>query len=198
MRNINDYSISILSEFHKLEEIHELCHDAYVESGLIFKRQDSKLNLFPHLNTIENTKTLIAVKDNKIIGTNSITSDGIFGLHSDMHFKEETDFFRLNTKGILGSSWRIATNKIYRNNIRLLLDLVQNTVKLAVEMNIQTCLYVFAKKHEDFYKKLIGAETISQKRSNLEPGLNVDLVLMKTETVKTREFMNDLFIRRKF
>ena len=176
----------------------DLAHDAFVESGLITKNNNKQLNLYPHLNFIENTKTIIAENSNKIIGTNSITVDGTNGLHTDNYFKEETDKIRYNSSEKIGSSWRIATCTEYHRNIRLLLDIIQNSVELAVKMNIEICLYAFNKKHENFYKQLLNAETIAQKKINQKQGLNTELVLMKTDTEKTRNHLNKLFIKRKF
>ncbi|MCF6367158.1 MAG: hypothetical protein L3J35_13285 [Bacteroidales bacterium] len=194
----SDYSISILKDYSKLEEIHELAHNAFIESGLITKKQNNKLDLFPHLNKSKNTKTIIAEYSDKIIGTNSMTSDGINGLHTDKYFKKETDNFRKNTKIKIGSSWRLATHKDYRSNIMLLLDLIEKSVNVAINMKIETCLYIFAKKHEGFYKKLLNATLVAEKKCYIEKGLEVHLVLMKTETEETRKHLNEIFIRRKF
>jgi len=161
---INNYEIHLLKDYQLLDKIHLLTYQAYVESELITENVNKRANIFPHLNEIKYTNIITAIKDNNIIGTNSLTIDSEYGLHSDIHFKEETDRIRTSVTGLSGSSWRIATVSEYRKNIRLLLDLIQFTVNLAVEKEIHTCVYVFAKKHEEFYKKLIGAETVACKK----------------------------------
>ena len=65
-------------------------------------------------------------------------------------------------------------------------------------MDIQTCLYIFPKKHENVYKKFIKAETIAEKKCDIGDKKDVHLVLMKTETKKTIEHLNNLFTNRKF
>jgi len=192
------YKISILNDYNKLPEIHTLAHDAFIESGLIKKRKSNQLNLFPHLNLTKNTTTIIAEKNGKIIGTNSMTVDSEVGLHTDKYFKKETDKLRKDTSKKIGSSWRIATHKDFRSNIMLLLDLIEKSVNVAIDMKIDTCLYIFAKKHEGFYKKLLNAELIAEKKCFIDDGLEVNLVLMKTETNQTINHLNKIFIKRKF
>ncbi len=192
-----DYNIHKLTNFNRLPEIGELVHDTLVESGHISSRYNKFVDLYPHLNKIPETTILIAELNGRIIGTNSMTLDNPKGLHTDKFFKEETDSFRKQKK-ILGSSWRIATAHEYRKNIRLFLDLIQNTFFLAKEMHIETCLFVFDKRHEEFYKKLIDAETVAEKISNIEPEIDIPMILMRTDTENSQKHLSKIFTQRKF
>jgi len=194
----NDYKISKLKNFNRLPEISILVGKAFIESGLISKNFKQPVDLYPHLNTIKETTILIAESNGKIIGTNSMTVDSPAGLHTDYYFKEETDFFRKTENKILGSSWRIATEHEYRRNIRLFLDLIQNSFFVAKESHIETCLFVFAKKHEEFYKKMIDAETLAEKICTIEPGIDLPMVLMRTDTENSQKHLSKIFTRRKF
>ncbi len=195
--SVYNYKLHKLKDFNRLYEIGKLVHDTLVESGHISSRYDKYVDLYPHLNKIPETSILIAESGGKIIGTNSMTLESPAGLHTDKFFKEETDCFRKNKK-ILGSSWRIATSKEYRKNIRLFLDLIQNSFFLAKEMNIETCLFVFDKKHEEFYKKMLDAETVAEKICNIEPEIDIPMVLMQTDTENSQKHMSKIFTRRKF
>ena len=198
MSDLN-YKIYKLTDYQRLFEISKLTKDAFSESGLILQNYNNQyLNLYPHLNTIQETSILIAEINRKIIGTNSVTLDGPAGLHTDYYFKKETDFIRKTEDTVLGSSWRIATTQEYRNNIRLFLDLVQNTFIVTKKKNIETCLFVFAEKHEAFYKKMLDAETIAKKKYTKFPYNNVTFVLMKTNTENSQKHLSELFTRRKF
>ncbi len=195
--DINNYQIHRLTNFRRLNEIGKLVHDTLVESGHISSRYNKFVDLYPHLNKIPETTILIAELNGKIIGTNSMTLDNPAGLHSDKFFKEETDIFRKQNK-ILGSSWRIATEHEYRKNIRLFLDLIQNTFFAAKKMHIETCLFVFDKKHEEFYKKLLDAETIAEKIRNIEPEIDIPMILMRTDTENSQKHLSKIFTQRKF
>ena len=198
MQTQNNYTIKELIDNNRLSEISSLVHETLVESNHITKRVDNIINLYPHLNNINQTNVLIAEINNKIIGTNSMTIDSEHGLHTDLFFKQETDYIRKSSDEKLGSSWRIATSKEYRGNIRLFLDLIQNSFFLAKEKGIETCLFVFDKKHEKLYKSLLDAETISEKVCNIEAGIDINMVLMKTDTENSQKHLNKIFIKRKF
>ncbi len=198
MENLNNYSINELIDYNRLSEISSMVHETLVESRHIIKGSTDKINLYPHLNNINQTTVLIAELNNNIIGTNSMTIDSEHGLHTDLFFKQETDYIRKSSEKKLGSSWRIATNKEYRGNIRLFLDIIQNSFFLAKKKGIETCLFVFDKKHEKLYKKLLDAETISEKVCNIEAEIDINMVLMKTDTENSQKHLNKIFIRRKF
>ncbi|NOZ34489.1 MAG: hypothetical protein GXO80_04220, partial [Chlorobi bacterium] len=191
--SLYDYNIHKLTDFNRLPEIGKLVHDTLVESGHISSRYNQFVDLYPELNTIPETIILIAELNGKIIGTNSITLDSSAGLHSDFFFKEETNFIRKNESKILGSSWRIATEHQYRKNIRLFLDLIQNTFFAAKEMHIETCLFVFDKQHEEFYKKLIDAKTVAEKTCNIEPEIDIPMILMRTDTENSQKHLSKIF-----
>jgi len=193
-----NYQIQKLTDFKRLPEIGQLIHDTFIESGLISVKCKTAVDLYPHLNFIKETTILTAELNGKIIGTNSMTLDGPEGLHTDYYFKEETDFIRKNENTVLGSSWRIATSQKYRNHIRLFLDLIQRSFYIAKEKKIERCLFVFEKKHEEFYKKLLDAETIAQRNYNKYPYNNISFVLMKTDTENSQKHLSKIFSERTF
>jgi len=196
--SIYDYKIQKLTDLKRLPEIGRLIHDTFIESGLISTKCKTTVDLYPHLNSRKETTILTAELNGKIIGTNSMTLDGPAGLHTDYYFKEETDFIRKTENTVLGSSWRIATSHEYRKKIRLFLDLIQKSFFIAKEKKIETCLFVFEKNHEEFYKKLLDAETIAQRNYNQYPYNNINFVLMKTDTQNSQKHLSKIFKRRKF
>jgi len=175
----NKLTYKTLTNFNRLPEIYSLTHDTFVESGLILPKENGQLNLYPHLNEIKETTIIIAECDGQIIATNSVTLDGEMGLHTDMYFKEEMDFLRKNNSN-LGSSWRIATKKEFRGNIRVLMNLIKHSLTIGKEKGMKSSLFIFEKKNERIYKKLIGAKTIAEKVYNTDPNVNhqMHMVLM--------------------
>ena len=196
--SINNYKIYKLTDSRRISEIGKLVHNTLVESGHTSFRKNELIDLYPHLNFINETTILAAEINNKIIGTNSITLDSTYGLHTDFFFKKETNLIRSGESKILGSSWRIATDHEYRQNIRLFLDLIQSTFFVAKEKHIETCLFVFDKKHEEFYKKLLDAKTVAEKICNIDPKIDIPMVLMRTDTENSQKHISKLFTKRKF
>ncbi len=196
--SVYDYKIQNLTDFNRLPEVNKLVREGFIESGFISGDYNQQVDLYPHLNTIEETTIITAEMNGKIIGTNSMTLDSPAGLHTDIFFKKETDFIRNNENTILGSSWRIATAQEYRRNFRLFLDLIQNSVFAAKQKQIETCLYIFAKKHEEFYKKILDAETITEKKLTIDPKFKILFVLMRTDTENTQKHLSKIFSKRTF
>lgn len=186
MSNDNNYKISILSDYKRLDDVLRLTHDSLVEIGAIVPKPTGMFNFFPHLDRIENTTVLIAENNGKIIGTNSFTIDGKHGLHTDILFKNETNYFRESSQIPIASSWRIATHNAYRNKRRLIIDLIETTRRLLVEAKIDTCLCTFQEKHENVYKRLLKAKTIAKKKGTADNTDTATFVLMKFKLLKSK------------
>lgn len=166
-----DITFSRLTDMNRLSEIHKLTHDSFVEGGLISPTPDGILDIYSHLDRLEETNIIVAEQDGKIIATCSVTKDNTFGLQSDKFFKEETDKLRIEHDN-LGCAWRIVTAKQFRNDIRLIKKLIDYTAIAAKNLTMQACLYCFATKHEKIYARLIGAKTITRKTIYYQQGGN--------------------------
>ncbi len=159
---MSDYKISVLTDMGRLSEVNKLNHDTFIEVGAIQARPSGEFNLFPHLDNIAETTIIIAEVDGVIIGTCSITLDGDKGLASDMLFKQATDNFREKTASILASNWRLATNKHYRNNPALIMDIIKTAGDIAKSFGAKNVLCILKKQHGKFYKKLFQGQTIAE------------------------------------
>ncbi len=179
--NKKNYTISVLEDYSRLDEIYRLAHDTFVDSNIIDPNEDGKFITCPHLDTISNTIILIAEQDNKIIGTISVTMDGPSGLHTDKWFKKETDEIRKNVAGNLASSWRIATLLNYRGSRLLVLDLILRSFEVVLENECDVCLFTFLNKHIRVYQRIIKAEIIKKMPVVLAGDVLTDLNLMKMD-----------------
>ncbi len=151
-----------LTDVRQLEEVHILTHDSFVEGGLISPTPDGKLDIYSHLDSLQETLIVTATLAGQLVATCSITKDNKHGLQSDKFFKEETDHLREKHRN-LGCSWRIVTAPPFRRDIRLIKRLIDHTALAAQDLGIEYCLYCFATKHENIYSRLIGAKTITRK-----------------------------------
>ena len=66
--NNRDYTISVLEDYSRLDEVYRLTHDTLAESGNIKQTIDGKIATCPHLDEIPETTILIAEYQGKIIG----------------------------------------------------------------------------------------------------------------------------------
>lgn len=165
----------------ELDKIYYLTHDIYVKNGYYKPNEEGKLSHYPQLDNIPETTVFIAIKDGEIVGTNSITLDGIMGLHVDLDFPDEVNKVRKERRRLV-ASWRIVTN----NGIKVIVGLIKKTVDHALNiLKADTALFTFHPKHESFYQKYLNAKTIARSDciSKLE---NAPAVLMRVdkETIK--------------
>ncbi|MFD0965196.1 N-acyl amino acid synthase FeeM domain-containing protein [Pseudofulvibacter geojedonensis] len=187
-----------LTDLSRLPEIHSLTYDTFVDGGLILPKEERELDLYPHLNRIRETVIIIAECEGKIIGTNSVTLDSRNGLHTDLYFRKETNQFRRINKRI-GSSWRIATDKDHRGSIKIIMNLIKHSLLIGLKMNMEKCLFVFEKKNERVYQKLIGATTIAEKRRSADPNVDykIHMVLMAADVEEVYDALSRREQKRK-
>lgn len=147
----------------ELLEVYKLTHDVYVTEGYCLAQPDGLLKHYPHLDNIAETKVFITIENNKIIGTNSFTTDGPKKLHVDEDFPFETEEVRQwcqQHNQRLSASWRIVTKESNRKSLKVLLELI-NISMIEFLDTADMVLFTFNPKHEKFYKKMLGLKTIA-------------------------------------
>jgi hypothetical protein len=86
--------IKIATTKEELEKVYSLLHDCYVGTKLMAPETSGlRCNYFTFLPS---TTAVIALIDNKIVGTVSLIKDSSAGLPSDKDFREENDRLRLD------------------------------------------------------------------------------------------------------
>jgi len=166
----------------ELETVYRMTHDAYVDMGFVEPRADGRLVHYPHLDALLETTVLVALIDGRIVGTNSLTIDGPGGLHVDEDFKPAADAIR--AAGIrLASSYRINTLKEFRHRRDVVMGLIRETARILIEAGSETSLYIFHKRHEGIYRRLLNMETIAELQE-IHCVNNFPAVLMRCDHVK--------------
>jgi len=158
------------------EAVYRLVHDAYVASGWITSRPDSRLVHYGRMNEIPETTVLVAREDGLLAGTCSLTRDGPGGLHVDEDFHPEADLVRREGRR-LAASWRIATAEGHRAGSRVIKALLWANVEFWRKYGIETCLMTFAPEHEAVYRRLLHCKTIAKVEATRS--LSKPLVLMR-------------------
>ncbi|MFH1022798.1 MAG: hypothetical protein V1809_05365 [Planctomycetota bacterium] len=163
----------------EMDDVYRLTHDSYVERGYCVPQPDGRLIHYPHLDGISETTMLVAIWNGRIVGTNSLTFDGPEGLHVDAEFKTECDVLRATGRR-LGASWRIATRKDCRDERKVIMGLIRETVRSFVSEGGETCVFTFNPRHERVYQRLLNMKTVA--RSEGTAGLtNAPAVFMRCD-----------------
>ena len=171
-----------------MDDVYKLTYEAYISQGYCEPNKEGKLIHYPHLDNIPETTVLIAIANNEVIGTNSITIDGSNGLHVDDDFPEEVEQFRQRCKKenrILSSSWRIATKE---KSLSLIKALVFATAEQNFLLGVDEQLFSFNPRHEKIYRRLIGLQTVAVGHCH---ATNAEAVLMHTHIEDTISYLEE-------
>ena len=155
---------SELKDLRRLRELNSLTYTSFLEKKFILANPEEEADLFPTLNHIPQTTIVIAELDKEILATVSVTIDSEYGLNSDEHFSRETNEIRKENKK-LASSWRIATAKDYRKNIRIFKSLVREVYRILEENDIEHVLFIFPEENERFFSKTAECRDHRKKRN---------------------------------
>jgi hypothetical protein len=166
-----------------MEAVWRLTHDEYVKMGYAAPRPDRLLRHFD-LDGIDETAVWIAEEEDAIgtvLGTISVTVDGPAGLHVDEEFRDAADAVRKEcrlTGKKLAAPWRIVTRSDHHGQLAISMALINACVEHVVNQGLDVTLYTFNPRHEKFYKRMLGFETIAGPRPS--PAVrNAPAVLMR-------------------
>ncbi|MFH1023161.1 MAG: hypothetical protein V1809_07205 [Planctomycetota bacterium] len=163
----------------ELDEVYRITHDAYVERGYCAPQSDGRLIHYPRHDGIPETTVLIAERNDRIVGTNSLTLDGPNGLPVDEDFGRDCERIRATGRR-LAASWRIATRKDCREERNIAMGLIRETLRLCLLKGVETCLFTFNPRHERIYQRLLNMRTVA--RSEGTAGLsNAPAVFMRCD-----------------
>lgn len=158
------------------DAVYRLTHDAYVALGYIGPQPDGRLRHYADIDAAPENMVVVAVDDDAIVGTVSITLDGPDGLHVDHDFPAACDAVRAEGRPI-GAAWRIITEPGHRATMALVLDLIRATTDILGRCGIETALLSFAPRHERAYQRLLGLATIARTEGTAD--LRTSAVLMR-------------------
>jgi len=164
-----------------MERVWRLTHDEYVKMGYASPQPGGLLQHF-ELDAIEETTVWLAEDDReRILGTISMTADGPAGLHVDEDFKDAADEVReecRRTGRLLAAPWRIVTRSDYHHQMPLSMGLIAAVVEAVRRRPYEVTLYTFNPRHEKFYRRMLGFETIAGPRPS--PSVrNAPAILMR-------------------
>lgn len=177
------YTLREAQTIRELDEVHRITHDSIVEAGYMPPQNGGRIISYPELDSSPRTTILVAVEGRRVIGTNSITADGPFGLHTDRHFRAETDVIRREGRRLV-SSFRIATDPSWtgRRSFALVQDLVRLTLVVAIhKYDFETILCTFNPKHETVYERWLAARTVRLIEAMADDRIAAGAVMMRID-----------------
>ena len=180
----------------EMNQVYRLTYKEYLRQGYCKSNNEERLIHNDHLDNIPETTVIIAIENGIVIGTNSLTLDGPNQLCVDIDFPEEVKQEREKCQEenkILSASWRIVTDSQSRSSFKIVLQLINETVKQIIKSNSDIILFSFHPKHEYFYHKLLGLETIT---SNYCKSVGNPGVLMKIDTKNLTKKWDEVCKRR--
>lgn len=172
--------IKLVKTKEELHEVYKLTYQEFLKKGYIDENEDKEfIHFHGILDNIPQTSVFIALEDNKVVGTNSITMDSENGIHTMVDFPKTTMRERLTGK-VLASSWRIVVDHNYKHTL-VIKKLIKATIDLGLSKGTETCLFTFNPKHAFIYQKLLNAEIVEFTESTI--GFhNAPAVLMRLDT----------------
>jgi hypothetical protein len=189
------YTLREAQTIRELDAVHRITHDSIVEAGYMPPQCGGRIISYPELDPSPLTTILVAVEEGRVIGTNSITGDGPFGLHTDRHFKAETDAIRAEGRKLV-SSFRIATDPrgSARRSLALVMDMVRWSYFVAwKKYDFETMLCTFNPKHEGVYARLLAARTVKLLDVMEGDHIAAGAVMMRIDRERTpAEFLAEL------
>ena len=154
--------VTLVRDRHKLDRIHRLVHDAYVDSGYISPQPRGRLIYCPHLDLIPETTVFVAESAGQIVGTSTLTLDGPAGFHLDDEYPDEVAAVRREVRS-LACSWRFALKAPTSQRVRVFLRLIRANQQFLHAVRVQTCLFTLVAHFEPLYRRLFNAHLIASK-----------------------------------
>ena len=106
----------------------------------------------------------MAVSEGEIVGTNTLTFDGIAGLQADSEFKAQCDKIRAEERR-LACCWRIVTRFTAREESKIVLGLMAESINLALTSGVETCVFTCHPKHRRVYQRLLNMKPLAESLS---------------------------------
>ena len=170
-----------------IDQIRSLTYESYLEKGFISSNSDKRIDMYDKLDALDQTRILIAEEENKVVGSASITIDGPEGLHTDIHFKKESDIIRAENKK-LATCWRFVIDRSYRNQISLSKNIIYSTYEILEKEGIEDLILWFSAKDIPFYIRMFNAKLVAIKEIQFNKK-SFHSALLRTTTEDMKQFL---------
>jgi len=105
-----DFTIRIIQTQEELNAVYRLTHDQYVAEGYAQPQPDGMLRHYKLYDSLPETNIFGAFKEEKLIGTVSLTRGNLTGLPCEQEFPKEVQDIKTTSMVMgrrLGNCWRL-------------------------------------------------------------------------------------------
>lgn len=139
-----------------------LCHDVYVQTGLMLPSR-CQMRIMPH-HLLATSAVFIAVQGSRVIATVSLIGDGQLGLPIECAYREEVAELRSPSRW-LGEVSSLASDRgLSRRYPQLLGDLTRLMAQYAQRHGLEHLLAAVHPRHMGYYQGCLGFRSLSEVR----------------------------------
>jgi len=135
----NQILIRPLANSRDLFAVYRLTNEYYGSKGLSNIHPDGIWALNPEFDHIPQTTVLVAQLNGDLVGSISMTNDGLKGLTVDRQFGRTCALIRAEGKRT-AEIWRLVTAGTPSQQMRISAELLSTAIRRLIEEKIQTCL----------------------------------------------------------
>ena len=160
--------VRLIENQEELDAVYRLTHDAYLEQGYIKPQPDGMFKNNERYDRLPETDIFIAVDEDQIVGTVSMTRANLTGFPYDRDFPEEVEKIKhcsIVMGRYLAACWRIVTDSKCRHGLTVVLALMQKIMEESAKYHVHEMIFEFNPKHVKFYNKMLGIQPVCEKVS---------------------------------
>lgn len=135
-----------------------LCHDAYVQAGLMLPRR-CRMRVMPH-HLLPTSAVFIAVRAGRVISTVSLIGDGQLGLPMECAYRKEVGALRSPSRW-LGEVSSLASDRQHPVcHFQLVGNLTRLMAQYAQRHGLEHLLAAVHPRHSRFYQRALGFQSL--------------------------------------
>lgn len=138
----------------------QLCHDAYVQAGLMLPRR-CRMRVLPH-QLLPTSAVFIAVRGGRVISTVSLIGDGQFGLPMECAYRNDVAELRGSSRWLGEVSSLAADRRQSVCQFHLLANLTRLMAQYARRHGLERLLAAVHPRHARFYRRALGFELLGE------------------------------------
>ncbi len=140
----------------EMKQVYDLTYKNYRKAEYVVKNWDPETQHFKKFGSLPQTTVFVAIENDRVIGSVSMTIDSEKGLPYDEDFREQIDEVRyINGRPQrVAAVWRLVIDDEYQKNIKILLLLIQAVIRKFRKEKVEVGLFGVHPKRKPVYTKL--------------------------------------------
>jgi hypothetical protein len=156
----DDVLYKIAENQHERSAAFRLCHDAYVQAGLMASNR-CRMRIMPH-HLLATSVVFIAVQGERVISTVSLIGDGQLGLPMECAYREEIDALRDPSRWLGEISSLASEQRASDCHLHLLGHLTRLMAQYALRQGLEYLLAAVHPRHARLYQRVLGFQPLGE------------------------------------